>query len=173
MPEGEKTEETPRKKPIPEETLFTWNEKSRPFERRSRDFYISLISVAVLFGLLFFVIEGPMPVILLAALVFLFYVLSTTEPEQVTYEVTNKGIRMAGRLTEWSKMGRFWFTDRLSHRLLIIETSVIPGRLELVINSEVEGELEKILSDYLVNEEVPPSFFDKAASWASMRLPQK
>lgn len=169
MPEIEK----PKKKVIQEESLFSWTEKSRPFERRSRDFYISLLSVAVLLGLLLFVIEGPMPVILEAAIVFLFYALSTREPEQVSYEITNKGIRIAGRLTEWSKMGRFWFTDRLNHRLLVIETSVIPGRLELVVNSDIEEKLEKILEEYLVNEEVPPSFFDKAASWASQRLPQK
>jgi hypothetical protein len=173
MPETENTDETPKKKIVQEESLFSWTEKSRPFERRSRDFYISLLSVAVLFGLLLFVIEGIMPVMLEASLVFLFYVLSTHEPEQIPYEVTNKGIRMASKLTEWSKMGRFWFTDRLNHRLLVIETSVIPGRLELVVNSDIEGKLEKILEEYLVNEEVPPSFFDKAASWASKRLPQK
>jgi hypothetical protein len=172
MPE-EKLDEMPKRKVVPEESLFAWSEKSRPFERRSRDFYISLLSVAVLFGLLLFVIEGIMPVILLASLVFLFYVLSTHEPDQVAYEITNKGIRMAGKLTEWSKMGRFWFTDRLNHRLLVIETDVVPGRLELVVNNEVEEKIENILSEYLVNEEVPPSFFDKAASWASKRLPQK
>src|SRR5689334_17210894 len=136
MPEGEQPVVPPVKREE-EKVILSWTAKSRPFKRRSRDFYVTLMSVAVLIGLLLFIIEGILPVLLVGALVFLFWVLSTVEPDQITYEITNRGIKIAGHTTAWDQMGRFWETDRLGAKLIVIETAQLPGRMEMVVDNDL------------------------------------
>ena len=154
-----------------ERDIFVWKAPSRPFKRRNREFYVTLIAIAAIVGLVLFLVEGFMPVILIVSLVFLFYVLSTVEPENVEYKVTNKGISIATTKTTWDKMIRFWFTRRFDNTLLIFETTNLPGRLELVINPEEKNALQKALLEYLPEEESPPSSLDKAANWFAKKMP--
>lgn len=155
----------------PEKDLLTWTAPARPFKRRDREFYLTLIAIAGIIGLVLFLIEGFMPVILIVSLVFLFYVLSTVEPENIEYKITNKGIKIVDKRTDWGLMNRFWFSRRLDNELLIVETLGLPGRMELVINPGDKEEIRKALSAYLIEEEAPPSFLDKAANWFAKKLP--
>jgi hypothetical protein len=158
--------------PIQENSLFKWTAPSRPFKRRSRDFYIKVISIAALFGLIIFLIEGLMPILLLISLIFLFYVMSTIEPDNLEYELTNLGIKIASKRTGWETMNRFWFINRLGSELLIIETASLPGRLEIMIKPETKPDILKIVSNYLPHEKMPPSFLDKTVTWTSKFLPE-
>lgn len=168
MAEGEVANEN---KKVQEKVLINWTAPTRPFKRRTKDFYVSLIAISSLVGLILFIIEGIMPVILLIALVFLFYVLSTVEPEKIEYQITNFGIKVGDRRTPWDMMGRFWFTQRFGSELLILEIFQLPGRMELVIDGTDREKVKQILTDYLVHEKAPPSWLDKAANWATKRLP--
>ena len=159
------------KKAEVEATLVSWEAPSRPFKPRSRDFYVKIISIAVLFGVVLFLIDGIMPVLLIVALLFLFHVLNTVQPENIQYKVTNKGIYIADKGMSWEKFGRFWFMNRAGSEMLVIEAANIAGRLEIIVPEDKRAEVEKTLTEYLVHEEIPPSFFDKAADWASNRLP--
>ena len=155
----------------PEKDLFVWRGPSRPFKTRTKEFYVTLFAIVGLVGLVLFIAEGAMPVVLLIAIVFLFYVLSTVVPEEVEYKITNQGIKVAGVRTNWEGMGRFWFTRRLDSDVLVVETFVIPGRLELVIKGEDTEVIRKNLSSYLSEEEVKPSGLEKATNWFSSKLP--
>jgi hypothetical protein len=154
-----------------EKDLVIWSAPSRPFKRRNKDFYVTVIAMAAVTGIVLFLIEGWLPVILVISLVFLFYVMATVEPEVIEYRITNLGIRIAGKLTDWNIMGRFWFTKRLDNELLVIETRTLPGRLELVITPEIKEKIRKELAEYLTHEEVPASNIDKAANWFSNKVP--
>ena len=158
-------------KPEPEENLFSWKAPARPFKRRDRQFWMTLIAIATILGLILFLIEGAMPVILIIALVFLFYVLSTVKPEEIDYQITNKGVRIADKRTDMGVFTRFWFTRRFNSELLVFEMVVLPGRLEVVINSKDKETIKKVLSTYLNEEEAPPSGLDKAANWFAKKLP--
>lgn len=158
-------------KPELEKDLVTWVAPARPFKRRDKQFYVTTISIAGMFCLILFLAEGAMPVILIISLIFLYYVMSTVAPEDIEYKITNKGVKIGGRLTEWQFLGRFWFGKRFDSELLILETRMIPNRMELVIKSEVKGEIEKNLKEYLVEEEISPSNLDKAVDWFSKKLP--
>lgn len=154
-----------------EKDLVTWTAPARPFKRRDRQFFVTLIGMAGVAGLVLFLIEGFLPVLLIVSLVFLFYVMATVEPQNLEYKITNKGIKIDGRLTDWNMMGRFWFTKRLDSELLVIETRVLPNRLELVIGTDVKEKIKKVLTDYLIHEELPPSNIDKAVNWFSKKMP--
>ena len=156
----------------PEKDLFVWTASARPFKRRDREFYVTVMAMGGIVALIMFLVEGFMPVILIVSLFFLFYVLSTVPPEDIEYKITNKGIKIAGSRTDWGMLGRFWFSRRFDHDLLIIESANLPGRIELVIPSAVKEEIKKALSAYLFEEEIPPSPLDKAANWFSKKLPQ-
>jgi hypothetical protein len=160
-----------RVKHEPEKDLIAWQATARPFKRRNREFYITVIAIAAVIGLILFLVEGFMPVILIISLVFLFYVLSTVEPEEIQYKLTNKGIYIAERKTEWENLIRFWFSRRFDSQLLIIETFSLPGRLELVIDPGQKDEIRKTLLNYIPEEETPASGLDRAANWFSKRLP--
>jgi len=154
-----------------EKDMVTWSAPARPFKKRNKEFYITVIAMAAVVGLILFLVEGWMPVILIISLIFLFYVMNTVEPEIIEYKVTNKGIRVAGKTTGWGLMRRFWFSRRFDSNLLIIETVYLPGRMELVLDQSKKDELKKTLSKYLVEEEASPSFLDRSANWFAKRLP--
>lgn len=154
-----------------EKDLFTWTAAARPFKRRGREFFITVLAMAGVVGLVLFIIEGALPLILLVSLLFLFYVMSTVEPPNIEYKITNYGVKVADRRTDWTAMKRFWFTKRLDSELLVIETFGLPGRLEIVIKPELKENIKKTISDYIPFEEKSPSYVDKATTWVSGRMP--
>lgn len=168
-------EEGPRPvvvRPEPERVLVSWRAPARPFKRRNREFYVTIIAISAIVGLILFLVEGFMPVILIISLVFLFYVLSTVEPEEIEYKVTNKGIKIADKTTEWAFIARFWFSRRFDNEILVLETSNLAGRLEIVIGQDKKGEIRKHLQSYISEEKTSPSGLDRAANWFAKKLPQ-
>lgn len=160
-------------KNVREEDLFTWRAPVRPFKRRDRQFFTTVGAIAVLVGLIMFLLEGLLPVAVIAALYFLLYVLSTIPPEEVEHKLTNKGLYFAGKKYSWDELTRFWFSDRFGTfgtELLIVEAARAPWRLEMVIQSQDKERLRREIEERLVYEEAAPNFLDKAASWLSKRV---
>ena len=155
----------------PERDLVTWIAPARPFKRRDRQFFVTTFAIAGIVGLVLFLAEGIMPVLLIVSLVFLYYVLSTVEPESVEYKITTKGIKIAEKRTEWQYLTRFFFSKRLDSDLMIIETINIPGRIEFVINEEIKESLKKEVSAYIPYEEIQAGTLDKLTSWFAQKLP--
>lgn len=173
-PEGSKTQSsdtsTP-KNPEPEKILFSWSAPARPFKRRDRDFWVTVTVISIVVGLILFFSEGFMPVILIISIIFLYYILSTVEPETIEYKITTRGIKMDDKPNTWDSLGRFWFTKRFNDELLVLEAYTLGGRLELVIKSGDKEKIKSALSKYLLHEEASPSYVDKMSNWASKKLP--
>ncbi len=157
--------------PEPEKLLVSWVAPARPFKRRDRDFWTTIAVITIVVGLILFFAEGFMPVILIISVIFLYYILSTVEPENIEYKITNRGIKMGDKLSPWDMLGRFWFTKRFNDSLMVMEAYTFGGRLEFVIKPSDKEKIRKILSRYLLHEEVPPSYIDKATNWASKTFP--
>jgi hypothetical protein len=155
----------------PEKDLVTWTAPSRPFKRRDRQFYVTTFAIAGIVSLILFLAEGIMPVLLIISLVFLYYVLSTVEPENIEYKITSKGVKVLGKLTVWGLFDRFWFGKRFDSDLLILETSNLPGRVEMVIKSDIKDSLKKEISAFIPHEETPASNLDKLTGWFAGKLP--
>lgn len=156
-----------------EEDLFAWRAPVRPFKKRDSQFFTTVGAIAILVGLIFFFLEGFLPVAVIAALYFLLYVLSTIPPEEVEHKLTNKALYFAGKKYFWDELTRFWFADRFGSfgtELLVVEVVRAPWRLEMVIHSQDKEKLRKELEERLPYEEAAPNFLDKAASWLSRRI---
>ena len=155
----------------PERDLVVWTAAGRPFKRRDRQFYVTTFAMAGVVSLVLFLAEGFMPVLLIISLVFLYYVLSTVEPENIEYKITSRGIKIADKGTDWQYLNRFWFTKRFDNELIIFDTVLIPGRIELVISPEIKSELKKEITTFIPYEEVPDSGLDKLTNWFASKLP--
>jgi len=155
----------------PEKDLFLWRAPARPFKKRDREFWVSVIAISAIVGFIFYIIEGIMPVLLLISLVFLFYILSTVAPDEIEYKVTSWGVRIADKRTDWEAISRFWFSKRLDADLLIFGTFTLSGRLELVISPKDKETLKKVIVNYIPEEEAPPNSLDRAANWVANKLP--
>lgn len=154
----------------PERDLVTWTAPSRLFRRYGRKAYVSIFSIVGIIGIVIFIAEGLMPVILLIALIFLFYVLSTVPPENIEYRVTNRGVRVAGKETPWQNIESFYFASKTGGEVLVFDTTIFPGKMELVMNTEIKETLRREISAYISYEEKPPSVFDKLIGWFSKKL---
>lgn len=155
-----------------EKELLVWVAPARPFKRRDKQFYITIVSIAAMISLILFLAEGAMPVILIISLIFLYYIMSTVEPEKLEIKITDQGIKVGEKRIGWEYMGRFWFGKRYDSELLIIETSFLPNKMEIVMDSSIKDQIKKTISDYLVFEQMSPSKLDKAIEWFSKKLPQ-
>ncbi|MBI4033222.1 MAG: hypothetical protein HY377_01785, partial [Candidatus Blackburnbacteria bacterium] len=110
------------------ETVFlSWKAPVRPFKKRGKEFIATVIMIAFLTSVIFYFIEGVLPVIVIVALVFLVWVFSTFQPEEVEHKISNKGVFFAGKLYRWGDLIRFWFAKRLSNELFVVETFQLPG----------------------------------------------
>ena len=129
-----------------------------------------MIAIVGLIGFVVYIVEGLIPVLLAISLMFLFYVLSTVEPEEIEYKITNRGVKIADKSTGWDVINRYWFAKRSGSDLLVLDLTVIPGRLDLVIGSKDKDSIRKALKEYLNEEKTTPSGFDKTADWFSKKL---
>lgn len=154
----------------PEKDLVTWNAPSRLFRRYGRKAYVTLFSIVGVVSIIIFVAEGLMPVILLIALVFLFYILSTVQPENIEYKITNRGVKIADKETRWQDITSYWFLTKTGGEILGFDTLAFPGKIELVINSEIKADLKREISSYLPYEEKTPSAMDKLTGWFAKKI---
>lgn len=154
---------------IKPKVLFSWQPTVRPFKKRGKDFYTSLIAILTLLSFIVFIIEGWLPVVLIIALGFLFYVLSTVEPTSIEAKITDQGIMINESVTAWELITRYWLTSRLGSELLVLETLNLPGRIELVIQTKDKNKITDHLNKFISQENRPPTYFDRASSWLDSR----
>lgn len=159
------------KSTLKEGVLFSWRGPVRPFKARGKQFFSTVILIAVLLSIIGYVLEGTMVVFLVWAVVFLVFVLFTIPPEEITYTITNKNIVIADKKHPIESATRFWITERWGSTLLIFEIpNQFPGRLELVLAGIDKNNVKKQLEEYITYEERAPGFADRTASWLSKKL---
>lgn len=161
-------------KPIPEETLAEWDAPARPFKKRNRQFFSTIIVIAILISLILFFAGQVLPVAVVISMVFLVYVTAVIPPQNVHYKLTNYGIYIEKEAFSWFSMGRFWFDDRAGVRVLEIELYKFPGRLTFVlVNGQTprEEDLELALSEILIKEKPELTTYEKIAAWLKDKVP--
>lgn len=154
-----------------EEVLFEWKAPSRPFKRQSRQFYTTIGVIALLIGLILFFAGQIIPVAVVFAVIFLAYIMYSTPPSIVVHKLTTYGIRIEDTLYYWNEMGRFWFTEKYNEPLLNIEIDRFPNRLFILLGSVEKEAMSNLLDAILLQEQPPPSAYEKAAKWLQDKIP--
>lgn len=158
-------------KPQPEELLFEWQSKSRPFKKHNRQFFTSVGIIGLLIALILVFAGQWLPMAVVVAAVFVIYVFNTIPPGEVLQQATTYGIRVEEKLYYWEEMGRFWFTEKYGETLLNIEVARFPNRLTLLLGDLKKEDVEAFLSEILLNQQPPPTTYEKIADWLGRKLP--
>jgi hypothetical protein len=158
-------------KPQAEEILFEWQSASRPYKARTRQYFTTISLIAALIALILAFAGQLLVVGVIAAVIFVVYVLNSTPPGIITHKITTYGIRVEENLYYWEEMGRFWFTEKFGEPLLHIETTRFPNRLVLLLGTIKKEDMAVVLSEVLLNQEPPPTAYEKAAKWLQEKLP--
>ncbi len=161
-------------RPIPEETLVEWDAPARPFKKRNRQFFSTIIIIAILISLILFFAGQVLPVAVVISIVFLVYVTAVIPPQNLHYKLTNYGIYIEKEAFSWLSMGRFWFDDKSGQRVLEIELYKFPGRLTFVLvdgQTPREKDLAEVLSEVLLQEKPEPTTYEKVADWLKDKVP--
>ena len=157
-----------------ERTLVTWRELGRPFKKFNLEAMAVPAVIAILVGVILLVAGEWMLIIVVAALVFAVYMWSTVQPEEVEYLLSNKGLRMFGRLYEWSVMTRWWVEDKWGGRYVAIESWAVPmGKLYVPIEVKKEKEILEVMEKYLIKEKPMDTTMDKMGKWVTEKFPMQ
>lgn len=159
---------------VPEEakTLFSWKAPVRPFKKRSREYFTTLAAIVFLIGVILFFLKEWFLIGVVAALMFVTWVLATVPPEEEEHLVTNKGLRVHGRFYPWEWLQQFWFVTKLSERLLMVQTKLVaPRRLMLVLRVVEEEKVKETLTKYLIFDKPEETWLEKAGQWLQKKVP--
>jgi hypothetical protein len=163
---------TPVTQSSPLKTLLVWTAPERPFKKRSREYFTTIGAIVFLIGVILLFLQEWLLILVMVALMFVAYIMSTVEPRQVEHQITNRGIITGGKKYEWETLNRFWFTEKLGEKILQIETLVgLPRHLFLMLGETKQEAIKKILADYLPFEEPEKTWIDNASEWISRRVP--
>lgn len=162
--------------PVKEEKiLFEWEALERPYQRKDREFWTTVLSILGLVCLILFFVKEWFLIAALIALVFLYYVLTTVPPQKAKYKITTKGVYLApSQRIDWDFFRRFWFDQKWGHQLLNFETWLnFPRVISFVIPESEEKKIAQIVEKYLPQEKSPPNFLDKFSSWLTKKFPSR
>lgn len=155
-----------------EKILFEWQSAARPYKARTREFYTTVGSIAFLLGIILLLLKEFLLIGVIISFAFLSYVLSSVKPEDVTHQLTTKGIRTDGKLYIWEELVNFWVQKQFNSEMLMIKTiKKIPGMLILVIDPVKREEIIKIIGGNIPLEKPSDSFVDRASKWLGDKVP--
>jgi len=153
-------------------TLLTWKAPTRLFKKRDKEFWTTVLAIIFLISLILLFLKEWFLIATIFALAFVYYVLSTVSPEEIEYQLTNRGIRFAQAEYPWENFYRFWISEKWGQKILNFEGRAgFGGRLMLMLGNQDEDRVKEVISKYLLQEEASPTFFDKASGWLSKKLP--
>lgn len=159
--------------PKTEKTLFSWEAPMRPFQKKSRDFWSTVLSILFLVCLILFFTGEWFLIFALLALTFLYYALTSTPAKKVSYKITSKGVWFSPEeRIDWQLLDRFWFSERWGHQLINFGTKMeFPQVISLVIDPGKKRELVKVVEKYLPQSQPPETFIDRFSRWLLTRVP--
>ncbi|MCW1949369.1 MAG: hypothetical protein KIH89_002890 [Candidatus Shapirobacteria bacterium] len=161
-----------------EKVLFEWEAPERAYQKKDREFWVTVISILVLVSVILFLIKEFFLIVALISALFLYYALSTVPPENIKYKITNRGVYYGENRYQWDFFDRFWFKKSLSNELVHFETILrFPRQISLVINSEDKDKIKNIVIKRLPMIEESPNFTDKltkkVVSWLPLEKKDK
>jgi hypothetical protein len=155
-----------------EEIFFAWEAPGRIFRERNKEFYSTILILALLLSVIMFLIEGVMPVFLIWSVVFLVWVMSKTKPVMVTHKLTSWGIRSDEQLFQWDEMETFWVEEKKGEVVLrVLLFRRFPGQLVLILTRGNEEKVAGIMKRFVKLEKPAPTWSDKTAKWLSEKVP--
>jgi len=155
-----------------EKTRLEWEAPERAFQRKNKDFWVTIIAILVLVSVILFFVKEFFLIIALISILFLYYVLSTIPPQKIIYKITNRAIYFGETSYSWDLLERFWFKKDLSSQMVHFETKLhFPRRVSLVIDGVDKEKIKSIVLKKIPLIKESPNFVDKLTKWMVDKLP--
>lgn len=153
--------------------LLSWEAPSRPFKKRDKDFYTTVITISVLSAVILFFLSEFLVILVVFAFVFLVFVLSSVPPENITHEIYNTGIKTGDHFHPWGDLVFYRFEARWGYDLLYVRTlDRFPGALYLLLGTTPKEKVEAAIGTSLVKrDDIDNTWMDQAADWISQKVP--
>ncbi|MFH0937070.1 MAG: hypothetical protein V1808_02150 [Candidatus Daviesbacteria bacterium] len=163
----------PERSTDPIKTFLSWKAPTRPFRKKDRSYYTTIAIIVVLLALISLLMREILFIGVLFALAFVAYVLGFVPPEDVEYKISTQGITIGDHFYFWSDLDSFWFREKEGQKILYVLTNLrFPGQLMVLIGSQNEEQVKKIVAKYLPYHEIAPrSTLDKWAESLQKHFP--
>ncbi len=154
-------------------TLLSWNAPGRPFKKKTRQFYLSVLLLLFFFEVILFLFGQYELMMVLLALAFLSFALSLVPPHDFHYKITTQGIKVEDYFYIWGELYDFYFKRIEGVDVLVVRTKdLLPGELKISIGDLSREHLRKVLVQYLpFREYIHPTFMEKSADWLASNFP--
>jgi hypothetical protein len=109
---------------------------------------------------------------LMAAGGFYYYVMRRTEPLDVEFSITNIGVRAFGRMYLWWEMTRWWWEEKWSTKILVIEVPAgMMRRLYIPVEKVKPADIEEVMNKHLLKQKPTDTWVDKMIQWVKEKFP--
>lgn len=154
-------------------TLVSWSAPGRPFQKRSKEYFMNLLVIMLLIQIILFLFSQYMLMVLVAALVFLTYALGTVAPHDFHFKITTEGIMVEDHFFLWQELYDFYFKKIHGEEVLLIRTKAyLPGELTIVLGQMHKEHIQSLLLPYIpYREYVRPTFMEKSGEWLEKNFP--
>lgn len=155
------------------QTLLSWTAPGRPFKKRSRQYYLTSLLIALLLEVIVFLFSQYMLMLIIASFVFVAFALATVPPHNFRYRISTEGITIEDHFYLWQELYDFYFKKRIGIDVLHVRTkALIPGELTMPLGEMNLEHVKDVLLPYLpYREVVKPSFMEKSSDWLEKNFP--
>ena len=152
--------------------LVEWSSPSRLFKRLSREKFATIGAIVFLVAIILIFLKEWFLIAVIVALVFFAYILASVQPEEITHQITNKGVMTGGKSYPWGQLVNFWFEQKEDQEILFLDgADRFNFRLMILLGEKKADELRKILAQYLPEEKPQKTWIDKAGEWITRQIP--
>ncbi len=156
--------------------IFSWKAPLRPYKKRGKNIIRFFLALALLLSLLVIFFADTILLIPIWSVLFLFYVLTVTPPQEIEHKITKFGIESADITMRWELLSHFYYTQRLGFTLLTIVAHP-PFSMHsyfVVPNEEIKKKVTTILSEHLIYQEKPTrTLTERMIGWLSLLIPDE
>ncbi|MBI2022457.1 hypothetical protein HYS97_01240 [Candidatus Daviesbacteria bacterium] len=147
------------------QTLLSWKAPSRPFRKKNRSYYTTILILILLISLIAFLMGEKLLIGVLLALLFVVYVLNFVAPEEIDYKISTQGITIGEHFYHWWELDSFWFSEKEGFKVLNVLTKIrFPGLLIIVLGNASQEEVKRVCARYLPFHEIAPK--SQLEKWA-------
>jgi hypothetical protein len=155
------------------ETVLEWSAPGRPFKKKSKQYYLTSLLIAILIEIILFLFKEYVLMVVILALLFLAFALAIVPPGNFKYRISTEGITIEDHFFLWQELYDFYFKNRDGVDVVHIRThSFIPGELTLTLGNIGREEIKSALLPYLPYREIiKPTFMEKSGDWLVKNFP--
>lgn len=165
--------ETDKKNP---QLIYSWKAPLRAYKKRPAGVLRFYIALSLLLSLIALLLGDKILILPILAVMFLFYVLTTTAPQIVEHHITKFGIETTGDTYRWDFLSHFYFTKRFDYYVLtIVSQAPYYYHIYLVAKDQQNvNDLIRILSEHLIYKEHPQkTFSDRLVELLTRLMPDE